>query len=87
FVATGWGILPLRHFFSDSIGEGTDLITNRRIEAEIEKIIVEEDKRHPLSDDKLCQVLHEKGFDISRRTVAKYRDRKKIPVARLRKIL
>lgn len=87
YVATGWGIFPLRHFFSDSIGEGDDPLTNRRIEAEIIRLVEHEDKHHPLSDDKLCKALQEKGFEISRRTVAKYRDRKKIPVARLRKLL
>lgn len=85
FVETGWGIFPLRHFFSDTIGDDEDGLTNRRIEAEIVKMVEEEDKRHPLSDEKICQALNAKGYDVSRRTVAKYRDRKRIPVARLRK--
>lgn len=86
YVGTGWGIFPLRHFFSDTIGdpqEGPSL-TNRRIEAEIEKIIAGEDKHHPLSDQKICDILQAKGFNLSRRTVTKYRVRKDIPVARLR---
>lgn len=87
YVATDWGVFPLRHFFSDTIGnEGEkEGITNRRIEAEIERLVSAEDKKHPLSDEKLCERLREMGYDVSRRTVAKYRDRKKIPVARLRK--
>lgn len=88
FVQTPWGIFPLRFFFSDSIGdeeEGTQALTNRKIEAEIESIVDKEDKRHPLSDERIREMMETRGFDVSRRTVAKYRDRKGIPVARLRK--
>ena len=46
-----------------------------------------EDKQHPLSDEKIRQEMEAKGYDVSRRTVAKYRDRQGIPVARLRKEL
>lgn len=90
FVATPWGIFPLRFFFSDSIGEnteGSDALTNRKIEAEIEALVNSEDKRHPLSDQKIMEEMVARGFEVSRRTVAKYRDRKGIPVARLRKHL
>ncbi len=89
YVATPWGIFPLRFFFSDSIGdEGddtTEILTNRKIEAEISALVEKEDKRHPLSDEKIRQEMQEWGYDVSRRTVAKYRDRQGIPVARLRK--
>ncbi|MDE6336192.1 MAG: RNA polymerase factor sigma-54 [Muribaculaceae bacterium] len=94
YVATPWGIFPLRFFFSDSIGETSDegngesapeVLTNRKIEAEIEDLVNKEDKKHPLSDEKIKQLMEERGYDVSRRTVAKYRDRKGIPVARLRK--
>lgn len=87
YIATPWGIFPLRFFFSDSIGdeEGTDALTNRKMEAEIAAIVGTEDKRHPLSDEKIRQEMLGRGFDVSRRTVAKYRDRQGIPVARLRK--
>ena len=90
-VNTPWGVFPLRFLFRDSIGgegentEETDVLTNRKIEAEISKIVDAEDKQHPLSDEKIRQEMLEKGYDVSRRTVAKYRDRKGIPVARLRK--
>lgn len=90
YVSLPWGIFPLRFFFSDSIGEdkeGTDAATNRKIEARITSLIEKEDKRHPLSDRKIMEELQELGYDISRRTVAKYRDRVGIPVARLRKEL
>lgn len=88
-VNTPWGIFPLRFFFSDSIGqenaEDTEVLTNRKIEAEIKKIVEDEDKKHPLSDEKIKLEMVKKGYDVSRRTIAKYRDRTGIPVARLRK--
>ena len=88
-VNTPWGIFPLRFFFSDSIGtensEDVEVLTNRKIEAEITKIVEEEDKNHPLSDEKIRLEMEKRGYDVSRRTIAKYRDRKGIPVARLRK--
>ena len=88
-VNTPWGIFPLRFFFSDSIGsensEDIEVLTNRKIEAEITKIVESEDKKHPLSDEKIRLEMLDKGYDVSRRTIAKYRDRKGIPVARLRK--
>lgn len=88
-VSTPWGVFPLRFFFSDSIGtensEEVDVLTNRKIEAEITKIVEAEDKKHPLSDEKIREEMLRKGYDVSRRTIAKYRDRKGIPVARLRK--
>lgn len=90
YVALPWGILPLRFFFSDTVGDNsadddTDALTNRKVEAEIRRIVDAEDKKHPLSDEKITQTLQEAGLNISRRTVAKYRDRLNIPPARLRK--
>ncbi len=90
FVATPWGIFPLRFFFSDSIGETAEdgnAATNRKVEAEIAAMVEAEDKRHPLSDQKIMEEMTARGYDVSRRTVAKYRDRQGIPVARLRKKL
>lgn len=88
-VNTPWGVFPLRFFFSDSIGsessDDVEVLTNRKIEAEITKIVEQEDKKHPLSDEKIRLEMLKKGYDVSRRTIAKYRDRKGIPVARLRK--
>ena len=90
YVSTPWGVFPLRFFFSDSIGEendanGSEVLTNRKIEAEISDIVNKEDKKHPLSDEKIREEMEKRGYDVSRRTIAKYRDRKNIPVARLRK--
>lgn len=91
FVQTPWGVFPLRFFFSDSIGdEGEDsseALTNRKIEAEIAAIVDGEDKKHPLSDERIRSMMESRGYEVSRRTVAKYRDRQGIPVARLRKEL
>lgn len=91
YVSTPWGIFPLRFFFSDSIGEegedAADALTNRKVEAEIAALVAQEDKRHPLSDEKIKQEMEARGYEVSRRTVAKYRDRQGIPVARLRKEL
>lgn len=90
FVATPWGIFPLRFFFSDSIGDTAEdgmVATNRKIEAEIAALVEEEDKHHPLSDQDIMEEMTRRGYEVSRRTVAKYRDRQGIPVARLRKQL
>ncbi len=92
YVALPWGILPLRFFFSDTVGDNggeseTDALTNRKIEAEIRRVVEGEDKKHPLSDEKITRTLTDAGLNISRRTVAKYRDRLGIPPARLRKLM
>ncbi len=88
YVATSWGILPLRHFFSDSVGDDSpEVLTNRQTEAAVTEIIEAEDKRHPLSDDDIQKALAAKGYVVSRRTVNKYRGRLGIPPARLRKSL
>lgn len=90
YLSTPWGIFPMRFFFSDSVGEtaeGTEALTNRKIEEGIRAMIEAEDKRHPLSDREIMEEMAKKGHEISRRTVAKYRDRLGIPVARLRKSL
>ncbi len=90
FVATPWGVFPLRFFFSDTVGETTGdapVATNRKIEAEIASLVKGEDKRHPLSDQRIMEEMNKRGYDLSRRTVAKYRDKQQIPVARLRKEL
>ena len=67
--------------------EGADVLTNRKIEARIRELVEKEDKRRPLSDERLRELIEEEGHEVSRRTIAKYRDRIGIPVARLRKEL
>ena len=94
FVDLPWGTFPLRFFFSDSKGSkvktdsaegGEAALTNRKIEAEIRKIIENEDKKHPLSDAAIFKLMQERGLDIARRTVTKYRERCGIPASRFRK--
>lgn len=87
YAATPWGIFPLRYFFTESYNdeEGEEMFTRRQVEQEMRALVDAEDKRHPLSDENLRELLAAKGFDVSRRTVAKYRDLQGIPVARLRK--
>lgn len=92
FVDLPWGTFPLKFFFSDSKGtkssdssEEGPSVTNRQIEAEIKKIIGQEDKKHPLSDAGIFKEMQRRGFDIARRTVTKYRERCGIPASRLRR--
>lgn len=91
YAATSGGIFPLRYFFTDAVAStesdntANSEPTRRQAEEEIQALVEAEDKRHPLSDEDLREALADKGFDLSRRTVAKYRDRRGIPVARLRK--
>ena len=86
YAQTRWGTFPLRYFFSDGYvtAEGEELST-RKIKTALRDLIDAEDKRKPLSDDALKDLLAAKGFPIARRTVAKYREQLGIPVARLRK--
>jgi RNA polymerase sigma-54 factor len=83
---TRWGTFPLRFFFSDGYitADGEELST-REIKATLRECIESEDKRKPLSDDALKDLLSKKGYPIARRTVAKYREQMGIPIARLRK--
>ena len=85
WVQTPWGIYPLKWFFTSAarLQEGGD-ISVRAIKVALKEIIDGEDKKEPLSDEALTQALHERGFDVARRTVAKYRDALGYPIARLR---
>ncbi len=87
-IQTEFGIYPLKYFFSEGIAtdSGED-VSNREVKSILQQIIGEEEKKKPLSDDKLVKILNDKGYNIARRTVAKYREQLNIPVARLRKEL
>lgn len=88
YVQTDFGIYPLKYFFSEGISTDTgEEVSSREVKKIIQDIIDAEDKGKPLSDDKLEKILNEKGYNIARRTVAKYREQLNIPVARLRKEL
>lgn len=86
YVQTPWGIYSLKSFFSEGMEtyEG-DEVSTKQIKQILKEAIEAEDKSKPLTDDKLAQILKEKGFNIARRTVAKYREQLGILVARLRK--
>ncbi len=88
YVDTPYGTKLIKEFFSESMknDQGEDVST-REIKTILATTIDEEDKRRPLTDDRLAQILKEKGYPIARRTVAKYREQLDVPVARLRKIL
>ena len=87
-VQTDFGIFPLKYFFSEGIStdDGGE-VSSREVKTIIKEIIEGEDKSRPLTDDKLEKMLNDKGYNIARRTVAKYREQLNIPVARLRKEL
>lgn len=87
-VQTDFGTLPLKYFFSEGIStDSGEEVSSREVKQIIKDLIESEDKNKPLSDDKLEDLLNEKGYNIARRTVAKYREQLNIPVARLRKEL
>lgn len=87
-IQTEFGIFPLKYFFSEGIAtdSGED-VSSREVKQKLKKFIDEESKSKPLSDDKLEKLLKGEGYNIARRTVAKYREQLNIPVARLRKEL
>lgn len=85
-VQTDFGVFPLKYFFSEGIAtDSGEEVSSREVKQIIKDLIELEDKKKPLSDDKLEDLLNEKGYNIARRTVAKYREQLNIPVARLRK--
>jgi RNA polymerase sigma-54 factor len=86
YVTTQWGVYPLKYFFNEGIQhESGDEVSSREIQSILKKVIEAENKHKPLSDEQLCALLKDKGYEIARRTVAKYREKLGIPVARLRK--
>lgn len=86
YVQTDFGIFQLKHFFSEGITtESGEEVSNKEVKALLKSYIDGEEKGKPLSDDKLAAMLNEKGYNIARRTVAKYREQMNLPVARLRK--
>ena len=85
-VQTEFGLYPLKYFFSEGIAtEWGEDASSREVKNILRELIEAEPKRKPFSDDKLEKMLNEKGYNIARRTVAKYREQLNIPVARLRK--
>ena len=88
FVQTDFGTYSLREFFSEGMtNEDGEEVSTTQVKKTLGEIIAAEDKRKPLNDSKLQRALKEAGYDIARRTVAKYREQLGLPVARLRKEL
>ncbi|MFC3563043.1 RNA polymerase factor sigma-54 [Pedobacter jamesrossensis] len=88
YVQTEFGTFLLKSFFSEAIQtENGEEVSNKEVKKILEDCIGSEDKRKPLADEKLTEILKERGYNIARRTVAKYREQMNIPVARLRKEL
>ena len=88
YVMTQGGIYPLKFFFNEGIRhESGEDVSSREIQSALKEIIEGEDKKKPYSDEVLCTLLNKRGYEIARRTIAKYRERMGFPVARLRKEL
>ena len=88
YADTPNGIILLKNLFSDSLtNDDGEEVSTKEIKNHLQEVIGNEDKRKPLTDDALVEVLKEKGYNIARRTIAKYREQLNIPVARLRKEL
>lgn len=86
YVQTEFGVFELKYFFSERIrSEGGDDVSNKIIKAMIKKIIDDEDPNKPMNDQRIAELLKGKGFQVARRTVAKYREQMMIPVSRLRR--
>ena len=88
YVQTEFGVFPMKFFFSDKIvnSDGAEIST-REIKQKLREVIEQEDKTNPVTDDQLVEVMHQSGYPIARRTVAKYREQMGIPVARMRRQL
>jgi RNA polymerase sigma-54 factor len=86
YVQTDYGVYELKHFFSEKIrrDDGED-VSNKEIKNRIREIIEKENSKKPYNDQKIVAMLQQDGFNIARRTVAKYREQMMIPVSRLRR--
>jgi RNA polymerase sigma-54 factor len=88
YVETDFGIFLLKDFFTEGITtDSGEEVSNREVKNILHAAINEENKKKPLTDEALKKILQENGYQIARRTVAKYREQLNLPVARLRKEL
>ena len=83
YVQTPFGIMLIKNLFSEAVGD--EDVSSKAIKKILSEVIAQEDKSNPLPDEQLCAILKEKGYDIARRTVAKYREQLGLPVAWLRR--
>jgi RNA polymerase sigma-54 factor len=87
YVQCDWGIFSLKFFFSEGIQSKAGEVSTRGVKNIILECIETENKQNPLKDNEIREILRTKGFSIARRTVAKYREKLNIPVARMRREL
>jgi RNA polymerase sigma-54 factor len=88
YIQTHFGIYPLKYFFSEGLQtESGEEVSTREIKKILKECVDSEDKKNPVTDEKLALILKEKSYIVARRTVAKYREQLGIPVARMRKEL
>ena len=86
YVQTDFGTFLLKSFFSEAIQMNSgEEVSNKEVKKILIECVSKENKHHPLADDKLTEILKQKGYNIARRTIAKYREELNIPVARLRR--
>jgi RNA polymerase sigma-54 factor len=86
YVQTEFGTFLLKSFFSEGIQtDNGEEVSNREVKSILANCIAAEDKKNPLPDEKLAEIIQEKGYNIARRTIAKYREQLNLPVARLRR--
>ncbi|MDR1594122.1 MAG: RNA polymerase factor sigma-54 [Prevotellaceae bacterium] len=86
YVQCDWGIFPLKFFFSEGIqSDAGEEVSTREVKNIILECIENEDKQNPLKDDEIKEILKTKGYSLARRTIAKYREKLNIPVARMRR--
>ena len=86
YIQSPYGTFLLKSFFSESLTTTSgEEVSTREVKKILQDLIEAEEKKRPLTDERLAQFLKEKGYNIARRTVAKYREQLNIPVARLRK--
>jgi RNA polymerase sigma-54 factor len=86
YVQTEWGVYELKYFFSEKIkSDDGDDVSNRKIKNLIKEIVSNEPAKKPYNDQKIAEMLKDQGYNVARRTVAKYREQMLIPVSRLRR--
>jgi RNA polymerase sigma-54 factor len=94
YCQSDYGVHELKYFFSEAIPlggvaedgeESQELVSNKVVKARIKELISEENPMKPLTDDELAEMLRGAGYNLARRTVAKYREQMNLPVARMRK--
>ncbi len=86
YVQTNFGVYELKYFFSEGLKmESGEEVSSQEVKNLLEELIKNEDKKNPLSDQELTKLLRDRGYQVARRTVSKYREKLNLPVARLRK--